>query len=109
MKKSLKPIIAYLLFVLIVAALVIVGYVSIKLECEVLTKRIVLSEDELLAVKNKQVSLVAEVQYLTSEERIVPAAKTELGMIKRSNLVSTIVLDKSKVEDLEKFLNEKYE
>ncbi len=109
MKKSLKPIVAYLLFVLIVGAVVVVGYVSIKLECEVLTKRIVLTEDELLAVNNKQVSLIAEVQYLTSEEVIVPVAQTELGMIKRTNPVNTIVLEKSKVEDLEKFLNEKYE
>lgn len=109
MKKSLKPIVAYLLFVLIVGAIVVVGYVSIKLECEVLTKKIVLTEDELLAVNNKQISLIAEVQYLTSEEIIVPVAHTELGMIKRTNPVKIVVLEKSKVEGLEMFLNEKYE
>ncbi|QQS34927.1 MAG: hypothetical protein IPM56_11715 [Ignavibacteriales bacterium] len=109
MKKSVKPTIVFSLFVLVVTGFVIVGYVSLKLECEQLAKQKVLAEEELVTVNNKQVNLFAEVQYLMSEERIVPIAESELQMVGRTAQVISITIDKSKVEDLENFLLEKYE
>jgi len=109
MKKSAKPVIVFLLFVIVVLAAVVLGYVGVKLECEQLTKQKVLSQEKLIAVNNKKTNLTAEVQYLSSEERIVAVAQTELGMIKRTESRLILTLDKSEVDDLDNLLNEKYE
>jgi len=109
MKKSAKPVIVFLLFILVVLAAVVLGYVGVKLECEQLTKQKVLSQEELIAVNNKKTNLTAEVQYLSSEERIVSIANNELGLIKRTESRLTLTLDKSKVEELDNYLKEKYE
>lgn len=109
MKKSAKPTIVYLLFVLVVFASVILGYIGVKLECEVLAKQKVLDQEKLIAVNNMKVNLTAEVQFLSSEERIVVIAQNELGLIKRTESEITLKLDKSKVTELDKFLKEKYE
>jgi cell division protein FtsL len=109
MKKSVKPIIAFSLFVLVVFAVVILGYVGIKLECEQLAKQKSLSQEKLIAVNNNKTNLIAEVQFLSSEERIVSIAQDELGLIKRTESRLTLTLDKSKVDELDNFLKEKYE
>jgi cell division protein FtsL len=109
MKKSVKPVIVLFLFVLVVFAVVILGYVGVKLECEQLTKQKVLSQEKLVAVKNMKVNLTAEVQFLSSEERIVTIAQSELGLIKRTESRIALTIDKSKVEELDNFLKEKYE
>ncbi len=109
MKKSSKPLIAVVVLFLITAAVIVLGYVSIKLKCEVMTKQKVLAEEKLNAKNNTKVSLIAEYQYYSSEDRIVEIAKDELGMIKQNNPSIKIDVSKEKVQEISDIINGKYE
>jgi len=109
MKKGSKPFIFSVLFLLVAYSLLLLGYVGVKLECEILTKKKVESQKLLDSKKNKQVSLIAEVQYLSSEERIVNIASEELNMIKRKEPKIKLTVSKHKIDKINEFLKEKYE
>lgn len=109
MRKGSKPFIFFVLFLLVTYSLLVLGYVGVKLECELLTKDKVESQKILDSKKNYQVSLIAELQNLSSEERIVKIAADELNMIKRTEPKMMIVVDKEKINKLNEILKEKYE
>jgi cell division protein FtsL len=109
MKKGSKPLIFSVLFLLVSYSLLVLGYVGVKLECELLTKEKFDKQKNLNSKKNKQVSLIAEVQYLSSEERIVKIAAEELNMIRRHDPVLTLTVSKDKIEKIDEALKEKYE
>jgi hypothetical protein len=89
--------------------LLVLGYVGLKLECEILTKEKVYAQKILDSKKNKQISLVAEVQNLASEERIVFIASEELNMIKRTEPKILLSVSKEKIEMINDVLKDKYE
>jgi cell division protein FtsB len=105
MKKSAKPLILLTLFYIVAITLFILGYVGIKLKCEELTKQKFLTEQELENTKNWQLNLSAQNQALTSEDRIVPLAENELGMIKPVEIPVEMTVDKDKIENIK----DKYE
>ncbi len=109
MKKSSKPFIAVVVLFLITVAVLMLGYVSIKLKCEMMTKQKVLSEEKLNAKKNTKVSLIAEYQYYTAEDRIVEIAKNELGMIKQNSSSIKIDVNREKIQEISDKINGKYE
>lgn len=109
MKKGSKPLILFIFFLLVAYSLLILGYVAVKQECELLVKEQVESQKALDFTKNKQVSLIAEVQNLTSEERIVKIASEELNMIKRTEPKILLTVSKEKIEKINEELKEKYE
>lgn len=109
MNKGSKSKIAFALFIFIVFTVLGLGYVSIKLKCEALTKEKVLAEEKLGAYKNTRVSLVASQQFLTSEERIVEIAQNELGMVKNTGPQMMLKVSKDKIDEINKILEEKYE
>lgn len=109
MKKGSKPFIFFVLFLLVTYSLIILGYVGVKLECELLTKEKFDAQKVLDAKRNKQVSLIAEVQNLTSEERIVKIASEELNMIKRNEPKIILSVSKDKIDRINEELNEKYD
>ena len=109
MKKGSKPLLLFVLFLLITYSLLILGYVAVKQECELLVKDQVESGKALDMLRNKQVSLIAEIQNLTSEERIVKIASEELNMIKRSEAKILLTISKEKIEMINDILKEKYE
>jgi len=109
MKKSSKPFIAVVVLFLITVAVLMLGYVSIKLKCEMMTKQKVLSEEKLNAKKNTKVSLIAEYQYYTAEDRIVEIAKNELGMIKQNSSSIKIDVNREKIQEISDKINRKYE
>ncbi len=109
MKKGSKPLIFSVLFLLVAYSLLILGYVGVKLECERLTKEKFDSQKILDSKKNKQVSLIASVQYLSSEERILKVASEELNMIKRSESKLVIKVSRNKIDNIKEILSEKYE
>ncbi|MDO8550373.1 MAG: hypothetical protein Q7S39_09520 [Ignavibacteria bacterium] len=109
MKKGSKPFIFFVLFLLVTYSLLILGYVGVKLECELLTKEKFDAQQILDSKKNKQVSLIAEVQNLSSEERIVKIASEELNMIKRIEPKILLTVSKEKIEKINETLKEKYE
>lgn len=109
MKKSSKPFIAIVVFFLITIAVIVLGYVSIKLKCEVMTKQKVLAEEKLNAKNNTRVSLFAEYQYYTAEDRIVQIAKDDLGLIKQNSPSIKIDVSKERIQEISKMINGKYE
>ncbi len=109
MKKSAKPLILLTLFYMVTITLFILGYVGIKLKCEELTKQKFLTEQELENTKNWQLNLSAQNQALTSEDRIVPLAENELGMIKPAEIPVELTVDKDKIENISKIIKDKYE
>jgi cell division protein FtsL len=109
MKKGSKPFLLFVLFLLMTYSLLILGYVAVKQECELLVKEQVESGKALDMLRNKQVSLIAEIQNLTSEERIVKIASEELNMIKRSEPKILLTISKEKIEMINDILKEKYE
>ena len=109
MKKSAKPLILFTLFYLVTITLFILGYVGIKLNCEELTKQKVLAEQELENIDNWKLNLSAQHQALISEDRIVPIAEEELGMIKPTEQPVVINVDKNKIEKVSEIVKGKYE
>ncbi len=109
MNKGSKSKIAFTLFIFVVFTLLGLGYVSIKLKCEALTKEKILAEEKLSAFKNTRISLIASQQFLTSEERIVDIAQNELGMVKNTGTQMVLKVSKNKIEEINKILKEKYE
>ena len=109
MKKGSKPFIFFVLFLLGTYSLLILGYVGVKLECERLTKEKFDMQKILDSKKNRQVSFIAEVQNLSSEERIVEIASEELNMIKGKDPKLILTVSKDKIEKISKDLKDKYE
>jgi cell division protein FtsB len=109
MKKSVKPILLLALVYIITITLFILGYISVKLKCEELTKQKVLAEEELENKKNWKLNLTAQYQSLTSEDRIAPIAEDELGMIKPAEPPLVLYVDKNKIEEISKIIKDKYE
>lgn len=109
MKKSAKPLILFTLFYMVTITLFILGYVGIKLNCEELTRQKVLTEQELENIENWRLNLSAQQQALTAEDRIVPIAEKELGMIKPADAPVVLTVDKNQIEKVSKIVKDKYE
>ena len=109
MRKSAKPLILLVMFYMVTITLFVLGYVSIKLKCEELTKQKVLAEQELEDRENRKLNLLAQQQSLSSEDRIVPIAENELGMVKTAEPPDVLTLDKNEIEKISKIIKEKYE
>ena len=105
MKKSIKPFIALSVFIFVVFAFLTLVYVSVKLECEKLTREKVLISEKLNDLKNASINLTAENQSLSSEERIVSIAKNELGMIRDTQAASLMTVSKEKIEKISEAIN----
>lgn len=109
MKKSSKPVILLTLFYFITVALFMLGYVGIKLNCEILTKKKVLAQEELSNKKNRMLNLTAQKQSLIGEERILNIARDDLGMVKQDNPILVLSVDKEKIETISQEVIDKYE
>jgi cell division protein FtsL len=109
MKKGSKPVIFFILFIMAAYAALVLGYVGVKLQCDVLAKEKLEAQKMLDAIRNKNVNLLAEVQNLASEERIVKIAAEKLNMLKRTEPKIIMTVSKEKIMMIEKVLKEKYE
>jgi len=109
MKKGSKPFIFFVLFLLVAYSLLMLGYVFVKLECENLTKQKFEGLKLLDSKRNKQVALIAELQNLSSEERITEIAYNELNLVRRSKPQIILTVSKDKIEMIKEILKERYE
>jgi cell division protein FtsL len=109
MKKGSKPFIFFVLFLLVVYSMLVLGYVAVKQECELMVKERVEKQKVLDLAKNKQINFIAEVQLLSSKERIEEIASEELNMIKRSEPKMLLKVSKEKINEVNETLKEKYE
>lgn len=83
--------------------------VGVKLGNEELIREKESAEDRLKSERTKRVSLIAEYQELTSEERIRLIALNDLGLLKRLEPAIIIPVSLQRISEVENFLNEKYE
>jgi|SRR3972149_1839115 len=108
-KKNSKSKIFFTLFLFVVFTLLGLGYVSIKLKCEELTKNKILAEEKMNAIKNTRLSLTASQQLLTSEERIVKTAEEELGLVKGVPPQMVLKVSRERIDEINEALKRKYE
>jgi len=108
-KKSAKPLIVVSLFIFAVFTSIILLYVGVKLECERVTKEKVLAQEKLNALKNWEVSLIAQKQALSSEERIVGIAENNLGMVRKGQPFKVLTVSKNEIKHVAEELKKKYE
>lgn len=109
MKKSSKPTIFIVLTLLLIVTVFALVSIGLKLRCEKLNLQKDKDENIYKAENQKKIKLTAEYQTVTSEERIVEVAETELGLIRNIEPVVTLKYELSKVEEINEVLKEKYE
>ena len=109
MKKSSKPFLIFTVFFSFLLAAIILTYVGLGKECERMTKERYETEKTLKSVKNSNVNLIAQIQFLSSEMRITNLASKELGMIKSPDMPDTVFVDRDKIEDIKETLEGKYD
>ncbi|MGQ9797736.1 MAG: cell division protein FtsL [Ignavibacterium sp.] len=109
MSKSSKPLIFYILFLLVVVTVFFIAVVITKISYDETVK---IKDEALRKLKienQKMVSLQAEYQDVTTEEKIRSVATSQLGMIKRIEPAVVLSVSKEKIEELQKELINKYE
>ncbi|WP_337864465.1 hypothetical protein [Ignavibacterium sp.] len=109
MNKSSKPLIFYILFLVVIVTVFFIAIVITKISYDETVK----AKDEALRKlkfeNQKLVSLQAEYQDETTEEKIRSAAITQLGMIKRIEPTIVFSVSKEKIEELQEELDNRYE
>jgi cell division protein FtsL len=110
MKRSskIKRIVGIFILIFICGGFIIT-YVALKKKCDNLIKQKVIAEEELKNQNTKRNNLFAQYQNLVSEERIIPIAVDELGMIIADPPIRVITIDKKQMADLQNLLQEQYE
>lgn len=109
MSKSVKPLIFYILFLIVIVTIFFIAVVIIKISYEETIRSKEEAERRLKNENQKKVSLQAEYQDLTAEEKIRFTASSQLGMIKRIEPSILIKVSKEKIEEFENAINLKYE
>jgi len=110
MKKASKlKSLGKILIVLFTMGTLMLAHVALKKKCGDLKKQKVDAEDIIKNESNKTTNLFAKYQNLTSEERIIPIANNELGMIPASVPISVITIESEKVLNLQTLLQEEHD
>lgn len=109
MKKGSKPIIVYLLIMIVISAVFVLLVVGFKLKTEELARIKFETQNKLKTEQGKEINLIADYQTYSSEERIVRIAASELGMIRRTEPALKLIYSKEKFEEVNSFLNQKYD
>lgn len=109
MSKSAKPLIFYVLFLLVIVTIFFIAVVIVKISYEETIRSKEEVERRLKAENQKLVRLQAEYQDVTTEDKIRFIASTQLGMIKRIEPSILIKVSKEKTEELENEIKLKYE
>jgi cell division protein FtsL len=105
-KKSGLTKAAQIFLMMIAFGAFLVLYVGLKKKCDDLIRLKNIAEEELKNQSTKSNNLFARLQSLTSEERIVPIAIEELGMIIADPPVSTISINSESIADIQTLLQE---
>jgi len=81
----------HVLIIFVTAILLLLGYVGLKLRIDSMKKEIVMTNEQIKQLQNQQTKLLADAQFLSSEERIVPIAIAELQLEKKSPFYSVSI------------------
>jgi cell division protein FtsB len=78
----------------------IIAHVALKKKCDDLNKQKINLEEELQNQNTKKNNLFAKYQNLISEEKIIPYAVKELGMVIADPPIAVITIDKESITEL---------
>lgn len=81
----------HVLIIFVTLILLLLGYVGMKLRIDSMKKEIVMTNEHIKQLQNQQTKLLADGQFLCSEDRIVPIAIAELQLEKKSALYSVSI------------------
>jgi cell division protein FtsB len=109
MKKSAKPLIVIVMFLLLVITALVLISVGLRLKYEESVRTKVELQKILKSERTKKVNLVANYQMVAAEDVITRSAKNDLGMVKNIEPGINITVSKDKIEELSQLLKEKYD
>lgn len=109
MSKSAKPMIFYVLFLIVIVTIFFIAVVIVKISYEETIRSKEEAERRLKIENQNQLSLQAEYQNVTAEDKIKAAASLQLGMIKRIEPAIVLKVSKESIKESEEKLNLKYE
>lgn len=109
MNKSSKPILLYLIILLITVFGIVLSIVISKISYEQMLMKKDKTEKELIVAGQEQKRLKVTHQDLLEEERIIPFAEKNLLLIRNFDSDGQIKISKEKIENLEEIIRTKYE
>ena len=109
MKKSHKPLIVVLLFLLVSLTAIFLISIGLKLKYEELTRKKVELEKNLRDENTFKIKLLADYQMYSDENTIETFAKENLGMIKRNKAALKIKINQEEIDKINDELKSEYE
>lgn len=109
MNKSAKPVLLYIIFLLVTVVGLVISVVVLKISYEQLLMKKDKTQKELIVTVQEQKKLNVIYQDLTSEDNIIPFAENNLMLVRNFNSVVQIKINNELIKLLEEKLNRKYE
>ena len=109
MKKSHKPLIVILLFLLVSLTAVFLVSIGLKLKYEELTRKKVELEKNLRDESTLKIKLLADYQMYSDETAVEAFARENLGMIKRNKVAIKIKINQDEIDKLTDELKSEHE
>lgn len=109
MSNSSKPILLYLILLLITIVGIVITIVVVKISYEQMLMKKDKLEKELIVAGQEQKRLKATYQDLTAEEYIIPIAEEKLFLVRNFKESKQIKISKDKIKNLEEALLKKYD
>jgi len=109
MKKSHKPLIVILLFLLVSLTAIFLISIGLKLKYEELTRKKVELEKNLRDENTFKIKLLADYQMYSDENTIETFARENLGMIKRNKAALKIKINQEEIDKINDELKSEYE
>ena len=109
MKKSAKPFIIKIIFLLVVVTSMVLVSIGLRFKYEELMREKSELNNKLKEERTKTVNLIAEYQAYSSKEKIISVAENKLGMIRRTQPKVTINVNKNLIKKVNEKLKSKHE
>jgi len=109
MKRSAKPFIIKIIFLLVVVTSMVLVSIGLRFKYEELMREKSELNKMLKEERTKKVNLIAEYQAYSSKEKINSVAENKLSMIRRSQPKITISVNKNLIKKVNEKLKSKYE
>jgi cell division protein FtsL len=109
MKRSSKPFIIKIIFLLVVVTSMVLVSIGLRFKYEELMREKSKFNKVLKEERTQKVNLIAEYQAYCSKEKIISVAENKLGMIRRTQPKITISVNKNLIKKVNEKLKSKYE
>ena len=109
MKRSAKPFIIKIIFLLVVVTSIVLISIGLRFKYEELLRKKSEVSNTLKDERTKKINLIAEFQAFSSEEKIISVAENKLGMIRRIQPKITITVNKDLIKKVNEKLKSNYE